>query len=165
MAHYRWIYLAGVAAAACSSAAIAGSGSSAPGDTRALSTYAAGAINGELGDDLQQGDNDQYSKGHHDDDQGEGDDMHGKGDNGHDDGKGHHGKGHQDDDDQGNNQRGDDNQGNGHGSGGPPVRSKPGTGGSTGGHGVPEPGTDALLAAALLGLATRQLRRRPRIFR
>jgi PEP-CTERM motif-containing protein len=59
----------------------------------------------------------------------------------------------------GNGQTGSGQSGNGQTGNDQPTNGPPGTVGSTG-HGVPEPSTDALLVAALLGFGVRLLRRR-----
>ena len=101
-------------------------------------------------DNDQQGDEQQG-----DDQQGDNDNDPGKGQQG----KGDHGNGEQDNDQNGNGQP-EGKPSGGKPSSGKPGNGKPGTVGSTNGHGVPEPGTATLLAAALLGFGIRLLRRR-----
>jgi len=101
-------------------------------------------------DNDQQGDEQQG-----DDQQGDNDNDPGKGQQG----KGDHGNGEQDNDQNGNGQP-EGKPSGGKPSSGKPGNGKPGTVGSTNGHGVPEPSTATLLAAALLGFGIRLLRRR-----
>ena len=101
--------------------------------------------------DNDQQDNDQQG----DNQQGDNDNHPGKGQQG----KGDHGNGEQDNDQNGNGQP-EGKPSGGKPSSGKPGNGKPGTVGSTNGHGVPEPGTATLLAAALLGFGIRLLRRR-----
>ena len=101
-------------------------------------------------DNDQQGDEQQG-----DDQQGDNHNHPGKGQQG----KGDHGNGEQDNDQNGNGQP-EGKPSGGKPSSGKPGNGKPGTVGSTNGHGVPEPSTATLLAAALLGFGIRLLRRR-----
>jgi hypothetical protein len=163
MAHFRWMYLAGAAAAMCSSAAVAEDALHGfCSDCGANSTL---SVNSDTNKQMNFGfedsgnssalfETDRFGSTHHEDgnDQGEdqGNGLHGKGDHGDNQGDDDQGKGNHGDDDQENSQ-----QGKGHPGSGPPTGSKPGSAG------VPEPGPAALLAAALLGFGMRQLRRRP----
>ena len=106
-------------------------------------------------DNDQQGDNQQGDDQQGDDQQGDNDNHPGKGQQG----KGDHGNGEQDNDQNGNGQP-EGKPSGGKPSSGKPGNGKPGTVGSTNGHGVPEPSTATLLAAALLGFGIRLLRRR-----
>ena len=188
MAHFRWMYLAGAAAAMCSSAAVAEDAlhgfcsdcvanstlSVTSGTTqqmnfgfrysgnRASGTYNFGTLTPDnRGSALFETDRVRFANDQQDNDQ-QGDEQQGddqQGDNDNDPGKGQQGKG-----DHGNGEQDNDQNGNGQPegkpSGGKPSSGKPGTVGSTNGHGVPEPGTATLLAAALLGFGIRLLRRR-----
>ena len=187
MTYFKWMYLAGAAAGMCSSVAVAdtlhgfcsdcvanSTLSVTSGTTqqmnfgfrysgnRASGTYNFGTLTPDnRGSALFETDRVRFANDQQDNDQQgyeqQGDDQ--QGDNDNDPGKGQQGKG-----DHGNGEQDNDQNGNGQPegkpSGGKPSSGKPGTVGSTNGHGVPEPGTATLLAAALLGFGIRLLRRR-----
>jgi len=187
MTYFKWMYLAGAAAGMCSSVAVAdtlhgfcsdcvanSTLSVTSGTTqqmnfgfrysgnRASGTYNFGTLTPDnRGSALFETDRVRFANDQQDNDQ-QGDEQQGddqQGDNDNDPGKGQQGKG-----DHGNGEQDNDQNGNGQPegkpSGGKPSSGKPGTVGSTNGHGVPEPGTATLLAAALLGFGIRLLRRR-----
>ena len=187
MTYFKWMYLAGAAAGMCSSVAVAdtlhgfcsdcvanSTLSVTSGTTqqmnfgfrysgnRASGTYNFGTLTPDnRGSALFETDRVRFANDQQDNDQ-QGDEQQGddqQGDNDNDPGKGQQGKG-----DHGNGEQDNDQNGNGQPegkpSGGKPSSGKPGTVGSTNGHGVPEPSTATLLAAALLGFGIRLLRRR-----